>query len=254
MRKGMVAWRNFLLAGILSAAAVAAAGPRDCVEGERCRIKVLDARPTQTRVGKVEARLESDEIRAVKGKPKKLEKLLKKNAGMAVLGPEGKIYLVDGHHFATSLDMAGVDEMYVRIEKDWSDLPVEEFWRKMRKKRWAYLWDPQGYRVAAERLPATVRGLTDDPYRTLAWMVKQAGGIEDLAVPYQEFEWAKFFRRQGITIACDRLPCYRKAFAEAMPLVRKKLAENLPGYLGKEIKKRDGCGLRDLFDDLFVDD
>jgi hypothetical protein len=43
--------------------------------------------------------------------------------------------------------------------------------------------------------PRNVRGLIDDANRSLAWMVRMAGAYKNLKQPFQEFEWARFFRQ-----------------------------------------------------------
>ncbi len=52
-------------------------------------------------------------------------------------------------------------------------------------------------------LPNDIRGLADDPYRSLAWFVRKAGAFENSEKNFAEFTWANFFRSK-------KLPGYGK--------------------------------------------
>jgi hypothetical protein len=41
-----------------------------------------------------------------------------------------------------------------------------------------------------EQLPQKVTGLTDDPYRSLAWAVRKRGGFQKTTASFSEFQWA----------------------------------------------------------------
>ncbi|MCM2278591.1 MAG: ParB/Srx family N-terminal domain-containing protein [Oligoflexia bacterium] len=188
------------------------------------KVEVLELHPTQFNVGLREVDIRSEAIRAVKDEPKKLKKLLKDQPAMVVKGPGGKLYLVDGHHFTRALAEEGIEKTYVEVVKDWSELPVDEFWAKMEKKAWVYWRDQGGPPRGFDELPATVRGLTDDPYRSLAWLVREAGGYRNEDAPFQEFAWADYFREHQVPP--DSVP-------EAIELIRRQQPSHLPGYRSK---------------------
>jgi hypothetical protein len=75
-----------------------------------------------------------------------------------------------------------------------------------------------------------VRGLADDPYRSLAWAVREAGGFTKVDVPFFEFKWADFFRKRIVIERTENGP--KKAFEEAMKLARSSEASHLPGFVG----------------------
>jgi hypothetical protein len=79
-------------------------------------------------------------------------------------------------------------------------------------------------------LPETVRGLADDPYRSVAGEVRERGGYEKDETPFSEFLWAQFFR------AHLRVhPVYHdfeSAVVEALELAKSSAARNLPGWSG----------------------
>jgi len=183
-----------------------------------------------------------------------LSALKKENIGKGVIGPEGEIYLIDGHHFARSLAEAGIENMKVEIIKDWSHLTSPaQFWEKMESHDFVYLKDQEGRRIRFSQLPRTVIGLQDDPYRSLAWMVKVARGFEDANEPFQEFAWASFFKKSGIQIKSSNLRSYQRAFVEAMHLARSDAAEaaGLTGFRSVKPPK-DPCKLREKFFRLFM--
>ena len=70
--------------------------------------------------------------------------------------------------------------------------------------------------------------MRDDPYRSIAWVVRDNGGYRDTDELFAEFHWANFFR--------SRIPLemvqndFLKAVEEAMKLASSKDAEKLPGY------------------------
>lgn len=59
---------------------------------------------------------------------------------------------------------------------------------------WLYPYDKAGRPCAWENLPRYVGGLIDDPYRSLAGDVREAGGFTKTPMPYSEFLWADYFR------------------------------------------------------------
>lgn len=74
----------------------------------------------------------------------------------------------------------------------------EAFWRAMRRDGCLWPHDEAGGVVAWQdlprALPLSVAGLKDDPYRSLAGMVRRAGGFEKSARPFAEFVWADHLR------------------------------------------------------------
>ncbi|MEK6577700.1 MAG: ParB/Srx family N-terminal domain-containing protein [Bdellovibrionota bacterium] len=197
------------------------------------KIKITEAHPTQFSVGMLEVDLRRETIRKAISE-NSLKKLLKKNRGTGVYGPPGKsIYLVDGHHFARALFEEGIEEMQVEIVKDWTDHSEKRFWKKMKKNDWVYLKDSEGIKRSPKELPIKINLLEDDPYRGLAYLVREAGGFENLKIPFQEFAWADFFREKVKHFDTKNPKSVETALNEALALCRDPEAKKLPGYLGK---------------------
>jgi hypothetical protein len=200
--------------------------------GEVVKVKILDVRPTQFSVGAKEI-----EFRMVKIQGKEeagpLGEYKKKSAGKAVIGPNGDLYLVDGHHFARALYDLGKESMWVEVIRDYSDLTPREFWAKLRQKNYCYLRDHNGRLRPVRELPRTIAGLDDDPYRSLAWMVRHAGSYDDMDTPFQEFFWAQYLRRR-MGRWPDTYDGWKNALKQAMRLARKSEADHLPGWNGEK--------------------
>ena len=139
-----------------------------------------------------------------------------------VKGPDGN-YIVDHHHEVSALHMLGEEEVHITILHDLSTLPIEHFWPVMRLLKLCYLIDHAGQRISPDRLPKHVSDLTDDPYRSLAWQVRHAGGYRKTMQPFAEFRWAAFFRRVGIE---------SDDIESAVKMAHSWQATHLPGFIG----------------------
>lgn len=162
-------------------------------------------------------------------KRKRLEKALARRPIPAVRGADGDLYMIDHHHFGLALWQADIEVAYVQIIEDLSSLSWSSFWRQMEADGRVYPFDEDGRRVAHDNLPKRLHGLRDDPYRDLAWEVRQAGGYKKTRVPYAEFQWANLFREH-----IKPAPVRRKrtsAFDRAMKLCRSLEASGLPGFI-----------------------
>lgn len=159
---------------------------------------------------------------------KRLERYLGKRPIPSVLGPGGELFMIDHHHLGLALWQAEVETVFVSIIEDWSVLPVATFWQQMEAQGRLHPFDAEGRRIKPQRLPLRLGGLRADPYRDLAWSVREAGGYDKVTKPYSEFEWAAYFRvRIGErAIARD----YEAAVSRAVQLAHSKDAARLPGY------------------------
>ena len=236
--------RALLVSLLLALHAVGPVAHAGYERGDKMKVSISDVRPTQSDVGMHEVRIRVSEIESLKNDKKALKELMKDYRAMVVVGPEERLYLVDGHHFSRTLHEAGIEEMYIRIERDWSDKKVPKFWEKMREKGWVYLRDQSGKTRTPSELPKRIAKMGDDPYRSLAWLVRKAKGYKNLDVPFQEFQWADFFR--------DRIPRsllsdeagFQEAIDQALKLARGADAAKLPGYLG--LKAASSCNVTKL--------
>lgn len=181
------------------------------------KLAALELRPTQFSVGMEEVRLKAEKFRKL-GK-KELEELLEARAVPIVRDREGASFIVDHHHFTRAAWEAGVEKVCVEVAADFSRLDEKDFWAAMAEHGFVHLYDQFGEGPhPPSALPDNVRGLADDPYRSLAWAVRREGGWEKTGQPFSDFRWADQFRRR---IALGRgEKAFQAAVAEALKLVR----------------------------------
>lgn len=186
-------------------------------------------RPTQVAVGMRAVAAKRAKVKARVATARKLESYLLQRPLPAVRGPAGGIYLVDKHHLGLALVQNRVGGAYVEFIDDLSHLSVQEFWAAMEAEGRTYLFDESGQRVAPMRLPKMLCDLHADPYRDLAWTLREAGCFKKVRVPFSEFRWAAFFRAR-IDERVVRAN-YARAVEIAAALASTKAASTLPGYL-----------------------
>jgi hypothetical protein len=191
-------------------------------------VEIESLRPTQITVGRAEVELKRGEWRRQHGKDK--ERVLAQHWFPSVLGPKGKYYIVDHHHLGLALHEEGISSGWAMVLRDFSMLDLERFWRVMEFHQWAHPYDETGGRRGYGAIPKRVTGLRDDPYRSLAGFVRNAGGFAKDATPYAEFLWADYFRLQVDVRLIKRAP--KQAQREALALARDRAARYLPGWTG----------------------
>ncbi len=196
--------------------------------GSFCRVAIKKLHPTQFAVGYWEVDQRAASI--ARKSPKELASYLKAHLALLVIGPGAEPYLVDGHHLCVALLKARKGKtVEARIEANWRSLSIAEFWSKMRGSNYVYLYDNQGRGpLDVTQLPKKITGLTDDPYRSLAWAVRDRGGFQRTMISFSEFQWANFFRKQ-IDIG-PKPEDFNKAVEAALRLSHTVEAKDLPGY------------------------
>jgi hypothetical protein len=192
-------------------------------------VEIRNLRPTQITVGRAEVETKRREWRSL-GRKARI-RLLALHWFPTVIGPKGRHYIVDHHHLGLALLEEGVRAAWSAVLRDWSGLDAKLFWRVMEFHQWAHPYDQTGARCSYASIPAHVEGLCDDPYRSLAGFVRNAGGYSKDATPYAEFLWADYFRMH-ITARLIRTSL-AKAKRKAMALARHPEARYLPGWCGE---------------------
>jgi hypothetical protein len=202
---------------------------RDVCENGLILMPIAMLRPTQMAVGMRSVKCKRRKIEDQVDRRKRLEKALTRRPIPVVRGAGNELFMVDHHHFGLALWQAEVESAYVRVIEDISSLSQAEFWRQMETDGRAYPYDEDGRRVRPEHLPRRLHGLRDDPFRDLAWEVREAGGYIKTRTPYAEFQWANLFREHIKHASVRRKTA--SAFERAMKLCRSNEAVGLPGYL-----------------------
>ena len=67
-------------------------------------------------------------------------------------------------------------------------------WSELDRRGWCHPYDAQGQRQNHCNIPASITGLQDDPFRSLASALRDAGGYAKDPMHFSEFAWADFLR------------------------------------------------------------
>jgi len=175
-------------------------------------------------------------MREVQAKVKKIKAMTPKQRKkyvsdhcVPVVKANGVLYLIDHHHFVRACWETGIKKVHVHIISDKGTIEKKTFWKFMVSNHWVYLTDQFGRSNNDPRLlPLDVRGMSDDPYRGLAWAVREAGGFDKIEVPFSEFQWANFLRTR---IDLDEIKeSFTSALKSAVFTCKGKAASKLPGF------------------------
>jgi hypothetical protein len=191
-------------------------------------VPIADLRPTQMTVGFREVEIKRRQWREA-DEPARA-KLLRRHVVPAVVGPKGRHYIVDNHHFTRALLEEDAPEIAVYIVADLENLAKDEFWTFLDNSAWCHAYDAKGERCALSDIPKSLSDLTDDPYRSLAGELIRAGGCAKSSKPFSEFLWADFLRRRIKTQAVEE--DFLKALSKAVELAKSHDAKSLPGWCG----------------------
>lgn len=191
-------------------------------------VRLARLRPTQLTVGYLEVTLKARDWARLPKKRRKAE--LDSHVFPAVIGPGGAYYIVDHHHLGIALIEAGVRDGCVAVLDDLSWLEPAVFWRTMEFRAWSHPYDRRGRRREYREMPRRLRDLEDDPYRSLAGLVRRAGGYAKDQAPFVEFLWADFFRPRVSARLIRRQAA--RATRLGLRLARSGDARYLPGWSG----------------------
>ncbi len=229
MTYGFIVPVRAVFAALIGSAGAAAAALPDCGAdakvGSICQTQVERLHPTQFALGEVAVECKRETIET-KQKARKLDKYLAdpERRIPAVVGPHGRLYIVDHHHLSAALyrakagDWRGKSQkVQVEIQGNFAALGLSDqaFWEVMAMENKVWAFDAEGKPVDdfGARLAAMDMGdLKDNPYRTLSRWTRESCGylkkgkdqclpldttkIEPSAPYFMEFYWARFLRRQ----------------------------------------------------------
>jgi hypothetical protein len=187
---------------------------------------IEDIRPTQMTVGMREVAEKREAWR--KYESKKRVEFLRSHMVPAILGPEKQPYVIDHHHLARALHDEGQKNVFITIVADLSRLEEDAFWTVLDFRAWTHPYDARGRRREFSELPKSVKGLKDDPYRSLAGELRRVGGYAKDTTPFSEFLWADFLRRRIKPKAVEK--DFSAALEKALALAKSPDADYLPGW------------------------
>jgi hypothetical protein len=191
-------------------------------------VKLEKLHPTQITVGKLEVAQHRKQWAALSKKSRL--STLASHWFPTIVGPEGRHYIVDHHHFGLALLEENVKTVSAVVLKDLSWLDPSKFWSVMDHHQWVHPYDSEGLRQDFPAIPYHLTHLHDDPYRSLAGELRRAGAYAKDVTPFSEFLWADFFRPLIPVGLIERE--FGKALAKAKKLARTQQARYLPGWCG----------------------
>jgi hypothetical protein len=147
-----------------------------------------------------------------------------------------ELRVIDGHHMARILYLLGKQEAKVIVYYDEAllELSEDEIWNLFRQNGWIHLRDRDRNSIHPHEIPRFIGDLNDDPFRSLAWMLKKLKVFKKTGVSFQEFIWADFlhseFAEQGLDFDFSTPKGYRDALKESVEIIaRKPEVLELPG-------------------------
>jgi hypothetical protein len=194
--------------------------------GKLHEVEIHRLRPTQITVGLIEVHDKRDKLEALKKHDQR--DFLEAHPIPAVWGPDGKLYITDHHHLGRACCEAEVDTAFFCIEDDFSKVPIAQFWPKMNESNWVHPIDQHGNVCPFTDIPDHLEELHDDPYRSLAGYVRNAGGYDKTPTAFAEFQWADFFR--PLVVIGPTRDDFDRAVVIAIKLAGTAAAAHLPGY------------------------
>ena len=198
------------------------------IEPHLTLVPIADRRPTQITLGKREVERKRQGWKAKS--EAKASGYLGDHLVPVVIGPGDTVFLIDHHHLALALLLEGQEKVLVQTLARLGHLGEGEFFRYMDKRAWLHPFDEKGHRQDPEALPKTVEGLIDDPFRSLAGELREAGGYAKDSTPFSEFMWADFLRHRIAGHIAGDDP--EAALKLAMDLGKSRAASFLPGWCG----------------------
>lgn len=190
-------------------------------------VAVADLRPTQITVGLREV---AEKRKLWRDKEAHGDTYLGKHLIPVLLGPKRKSYVIDHHHLTRALMEEGVEDIATTVVADLSMLDKDAFWVFADNRGWCHPYDEDGRRRSFEDIPKSLKGLKDDPFRSLAGELRRAGGFAKDTLPFSEFLWADFLRRR--IKAAEVRQDFGAALSRALRLARSPKAQYLPGWCG----------------------
>jgi hypothetical protein len=190
-------------------------------------VAVADLRPTQMTVGMREVQ---EKRKMWRDKEAHGDTFLGKHLIPVLLGPKGRSYVIDHHHLGRALMEEGVEDVATTVVADLSMLDKDAFWVFADNRGWCHPYDEDGRRRSFDDIPRSLKGLKDDPFRSLAGELRRAGGYSKETTPFTEFLWADFLRRR--MKAADVRQDFGAALSKALRLARSPKADYLPGWCG----------------------
>jgi len=158
--------------------------------------EILKLKPTQIAVGYQQVEDKANRMNAKS--QRQLDEYIKNHKVPVVKGYDDKLFIIDHHHFCSAALRIGIDKVLIDIVADWSSLSYNDFWNKMAVEKKIWPFDEHGEEIElfqfVSMLPNNVTGLKNDPYRSIAGILRQRGFYKKDWTPFSEFYVANKLR------------------------------------------------------------
>lgn len=214
-------------------------GPKgEFVGNGLCKFRVQDLHPLQPAIGPRVSREKYRTIRRLVGAA--YERYMRRKSVLAIIGPNGEPYLVDGHHRVHAAMKADKGYVYARIhpksKKTVTISSIDEFAKFLEEKELVWLRDENGMPITFAQLPQTVGDLTYDDFRDIAPVLKKQS-IRKTKVPFFELIWGEYcrqkFRETGFPTKFSSPVTFQIAIRRCFRFSLEESAKELPGYIGR---------------------
>jgi hypothetical protein len=200
--------------------------------GVNCACDLRTLRPLQGAVGMEEVR---DKAKKIAKKTEKELRDLSSDPIKVIRGPGDSLFITDHHHGARAWLLADHPMAICRIEAGPQFGDEAQFWSQLEIAHLAHLADENGKPITPDALPRSVQQLPDDPYRSLAWLVRKDDGFCRALMPqkeFAEFQWADWLRTKPEVPVSSVKASPESLLPVALTLVKSPAAAALPGYRG----------------------
>ncbi|MEB3234496.1 MAG: ParB-like protein [Cyanobacteriota bacterium] len=194
-------------------------------------LPILSLQPTQLCVGLAEVRSRVNDFQH--DSPAQQRQYLASKPVPLVRSRSGAVWMVDRHHrlrALVELQPTATAFGYVALEVESDER--SEVLTALHRRGWLYLYDGRGLGpLNPAVLPADLRGLQDDPYRSLVWKLKKEKVIAAAPlIPFHEFRWGAWLRSR--TLPPFSSLTLEPALPAARALARSAAASHLAGWKG----------------------
>jgi hypothetical protein len=152
---------------------------------------LLDLKPAQIAIGLLEVEHKMKDYAAMSRD--EFHAYTEKHPVPVVKSSHG-YYIIDHHHLCRAYYELGHRKIHIYPQADFSMFNLSKFWEMMEAASWVLPQDQFGIRHPYHHLPIDIRGMADDPYRSLVWQLKVLGHWHKVNVPFAEFKLANFLR------------------------------------------------------------
>jgi hypothetical protein len=224
-----------LVAGLLARLTSAHGEPGMCnlqsALPQKCTCDIRSLRPLQGAIGfgEVEAK-----AAAIAAHSKRERADLEDDPIVVIRGPRDNLFIIDHHHVAMAWLLAGYSTGICQIQPGPTG-DERAFWAELEQKNLVRLADKSGKPIRPDELPKSLEALDNDPYRTLAWLVRKDQGFCRSLMPQKEFAefiWADWFRTRS-DLPLEQVSASPESMsAIAFALATSKEAKSEPGFRG----------------------